>query len=227
MTKIYCFSATGRTLEIAREFERRLGCGIEMISRDTEACPCELSIVIFPTYCQNLPDPVRNFLPKMRSKRAVLIATYGKMAHGRVLLDAKELINSKVIAAAYIPIGHSYLGEPTGLDPDIIEPIFEKIDSETEASIPPHRKNPLADIAPAARSRTGVKLKRSDACTSCGVCTAACPMGAIENGLADRRCIRCLRCVSICPEGALSFSLNAFMKLYLSKSRKNELKIYT
>jgi len=44
-------------------------------------------------------------------------------------------------------------------------------------------------------------------CTGCGVCSAACPNGAIVAGLPPslvrERCIRCYCCQELCPEGAV------------------------
>lgn len=49
----------------------------------------------------------------------------------------------------------------------------------------------------------------SSACTECGRCLRACPMGAIEPDFKTTRhqdCLLCLRCQAVCPEGAVGFT---------------------
>ncbi len=52
------------------------------------------------------------------------------------------------------------------------------------------------------------KLKISDACTGCGLCSKKCPMGNIEmNGkkaVPDKQCTMCYRCISLCPKKAIT-----------------------
>ncbi|MFW5721753.1 MAG: 4Fe-4S binding protein [Desulfohalobiaceae bacterium] len=50
----------------------------------------------------------------------------------------------------------------------------------------------------------------SSDCTSCGLCAAGCPMGAIPSDRPDTvsrgECIACRRCEQVCPEGAIRFA---------------------
>lgn len=52
------------------------------------------------------------------------------------------------------------------------------------------------------------RLKISDACTGCGLCTRLCPMEnlMLENGRAKagNRCTMCYRCISSCPVQAIT-----------------------
>ena len=52
------------------------------------------------------------------------------------------------------------------------------------------------------------KLKISNACTGCGLCTRVCPMEnlTLENGkaAAGKHCTMCYRCISLCPAKAIT-----------------------
>lgn len=52
------------------------------------------------------------------------------------------------------------------------------------------------------------KLKISEKCTGCGVCTSLCPMKNISiidgKAVADNKCTMCYRCISHCPQKAIT-----------------------
>ena len=202
MTAVYCFSGSGHSRRIAEYFAERLKVPVAEITRDLKGIT-ETAVVVFPVYCQNVPSVVKDFIGDLKAKRVVLLATYGRISHGNVLWKAKRLTNAEVIAAAYIPMEHSFLNDDFEFNTDKLEPIFERIYAPRPAIVTKERKNPLADIFPAWRSRIGLRIIRSAACNDCGICTRNCPMGAVRNGNINGKCIRCLRCVSLCPNSAL------------------------
>lgn len=90
MTKVYCFSATGRTLGLARALAQKLSCGLEEfpIQRKTEPPDCQTAVVVFPVYCQSVPLPVKRCLPLIAAENMVLIAVYGRKSCGNALHEA-------------------------------------------------------------------------------------------------------------------------------------------
>jgi energy-converting hydrogenase B subunit K len=67
-------------------------------------------------------------------------------------------------------------------------------------------------------------LRANDQCTSCGVCAAICPQGALtkkENGdefslvYEPYKCVRCQRCVGVCRPEALSFGTKPLTHRFL------------
>ncbi len=227
MTAVYYFSGSGHSLAVARFFAETLHCSIEDISsRQVSSSVANIAVVVFPVYCQNIPSPVKNFLRRLKAPFAVLIATYGRISYGNVLCEAASLLSSEVIAGAYVPMGHTFLNEDTFFDSNALAPILDRIHSPRKASIPKEHKNVFADLFPALRSRIGVRIKKSGACTDCGICTKICPMGAMQGNRIERQCIRCLKCVSSCPQKALSFENIRALESYLTRPGKNETKIY-
>lgn len=225
MTSVYCFSGCGHSRAVADYFASELNTQVIEITPDTVSHG-QTAVVVFPVYCQNIPEPVKPFLKKLKAEYAVLVAVYGKVSFGNVINEAAGSTRAKIIAAACIPTGHSFLGEDASFDTEALAPIFERIENPREAKIEKKHKNIFADLFPSWRSRIGMKIIRRDTCTSCGVCTACCPMKAIRNGMISGGCIRCLRCVSSCPHKALQTRLSAVMGFYLRKKRKSELVLY-
>ena len=226
MTDIYCFSGSGHSMRVASFFKEKLRREVVPIGRNTVQGICDTAVVVFPVYCQRMPLPVAAFIKELKAKYAVFVALYGGIAYGRALYEAQKIFAGTVIAGAYVPFGHSYKNEAFVFDLNRLEPLLHKLLSREKVVIPKTPKNIFSGVAPAFRSRIGVRLIRSADCDGCNVCGACCPMGAMERGRAGRRCIRCLRCVSVCPKGALSFQLRAAMRIYLSRRRKDELKLY-
>ena len=217
MTQIYCFSATGRTRQIADYFADKLSS--QVYELPCESAVCGTAIVVFPVYCQALPAPVKAFLPKLTAARLVLIASYGHMSYGNVLWEASRLNKAPVIAAACVPIGHSYLNEETGFDCSLLDPILERIRFPREITVPKTHKDFFAGLMPGLRSRLGVRMKKTEACTDCRLCITKCPVGAMTEKGPGKHCIRCLRCACVCPAGAMEYSLTAPVRLYLRKKR--------
>jgi NAD-dependent dihydropyrimidine dehydrogenase PreA subunit/flavodoxin len=228
MNKIYCFSGTGHTKEIADYFATALNENIIDIRLNTTDCDdnIDVAIVLFPVYCQDIPVAVKKLLPEIKAKYFVLIATYGKMSYGNVLFEASRIVNGTVIASAYIPTEHTYLKESVKIDFSRLAPILNRINNPQRAYLPKLTKNPLAGFLPKMRSQIAVKISKTNACTECSICSNNCPMNAMENGVTNNQCIRCLRCVQNCPNNALRVRYNFFLKQYLKKKPKNELVVY-
>ena len=162
----------------------------------------------------------------MRARHTVLIATYGKISYGNVLYEAQKLLRGQVIAGAYIPMGHTFLNGDYNFDDTQLRPIVQRIKTPQQVAIPKTAKNPLANIFPGLRSRIGVKIKKEDNCTNCGLCEKTCPVGAIRNGRVHSQCIRCLHCVVNCPQKALQYKNSQILDIYLKSYCKEEYVLY-
>jgi len=225
MNRIFYFSGSGKTKRLAQFFEKELEISAESII-ETKDFSAETAVVLFPVYCQNLPDPIKDFLPKLDAKKVAFAATYGRKSYGNVIEDAAKLTKAEFIGGVCVPCGHSFLSEPDNFDFISLTPFWERIKNPQKATVKSAHKDFYADFIPAKRTRIGVKIIRNKNCNSCGICTENCPMGAIENGIIEKNCIRCLRCVTCCPQKALEFKTLWFMKAYLIPGRKNEIEFY-
>jgi len=227
MTTIYCFSGSGHSLAVAEALSGMLNCTIRQIGPETDGTAADdTAVVVFPVYCQNIPVPVKRFLKTLAAKHVALIATYGRISYGNVLFEAQNLIAGDVIAGAYVPTGHTFLDEAPTFPVDRLRPLAERIIAPRKLRLPKTRKDLLADLFPALRSRIGVKIIRSGQCSHCGRCEAACPMGAIQNGVIGSRCIRCLRCVTSCPQNALRYQNSWVLSQYLKRYHKDDFVLY-
>ncbi len=225
MIQVYCFSGSGHSRVLAQYIAERLHTAVIPITPDMKA-EADTAVVIFPVYCQNIPPAVKQFLRGLDAGHAVLIATYGKISHGNVLWEASRATRTQIIAGAYIPTGHSFLGQGADFDANELDAILDRVAAPQPAEIPRCGKNPFASFAPAWRSRVGLRLDKTEACNACGICTRACPMGAMQNGTPDSRCIRCLRCVSTCPQKALRTKMHPLLSSYLRRQRHKDTEIY-
>lgn len=227
MTAVYYFSGSGHSLAVADFFAKQLNCKlVEMGSYAITEPHEDVAVVVFPVYCQNIPQPVKVFLKGLTSRYVILIATYGRISYGNVIFEASKTVRGGVIAGAYVPIGHTFLNGDFSFDESTLLPILERAQDPRKAYIPKTRKNPLADILPAWRSRVGVKIIKTDKCLKCRQCEKSCPMGAIKNGVIGKKCIRCLRCVTACPHKALQFKNRWILDNYLKRYSKDEPKLY-
>ena len=227
MNKIFYFSGSGKSRRLAEYLGKVLDFPVIDINKIEQGeCSAETAVVVFPVYCQNLPDPIKDFLPKLNAKNIVFAATYGKKSFGNIIYDAAQLVDGNVIAGVCVPCGHSFLEEPDDFDFEALSPFIERIKNPKNAVITKAHKDFYADLIPAQRTRIGVKITKNKNCISCGKCAENCPMCAIENNKINKNCIRCLGCVSNCPEHALSVKTLWFMKIYLKAVRKNKIQYY-
>ena len=227
MNAVVYYSNTGQSRAVATYLAERLDYPLV----DLEACRqshFESLVLVFPVYCQNIPDAVKDFLSGITTEHLTPVATYGKMCYGNVLYEIqKKYPRCSVVAAAYVPTKHTYLTEDTPFeDYSLLDPLADKVKHPAPVRLPRAYKNPFANLLPALRSYLGVSVYRTEACDGCGLCTARCPQCAIREGVTSAACIRCLRCVSECPRGALAFKLRFPLRWYLRKRKVTRTVVY-
>ena len=147
--------------------------------------------------------------------KAVALVSYGRRAYDDTLLEMKEILTAcgfVMIAAVAALAEHTIIPSIASGRPDAADcaelavfgkKIMEKYQSGNESAVDVPGNVPY-------RIYNGVPAKpeASGACTRCGVCAAACPVGAIPADNPEKtdpaRCITCMRCVYRCPAKARS-----------------------
>lgn len=185
-------------------------------------------VLVFPIYCQNIPNTVKDFLKVVKCEKLSLIATYGKISCGNALWEIQRDFNFNVIAGAYIPTAHSYIeNDVVFSDFSSLQVLYKNILIGNEKVVfPKLKKNIFANFCKDARSRFNLKIIRNNNCNFCGECNKSCPNNAIYMGKTNKNCIRCLKCVTICKNNALTYKKGELLKAYLKKKKVNDLLIY-
>ena len=227
MNSVFYFSGSGHSRAVAQYLASLLDRqALDLTDGGLAVSRDDTVAVVFPVYCENIPEPVKNFLRELPPCRAALIATYGRVSYGNALFEAQALFLGTVIAGAYKPTGHTFLKGDFSFAREPLNRIAQRMKDPKAVTLPRTPKNPLSDLSPALRSRIGTRIRKNSRCDRCGLCEANCPMKAIRGGRITAQCIRCLQCVTNCPQKALEYKNSPILDLYLRRHQKNETKLY-
>lgn len=122
-----------------------------------------LLVLSFPVYAEDIPGILVPFLKGLVGDYAVINVTYGRVAAGKALSRAAEILKKQgftVIGGAEVPAAHCYLREKkNSVDLAELAKVAEKIENGDfrAAAIPRQAKHPLAGFFPAlgTDSRSG------------------------------------------------------------------------
>lgn len=174
----------------------------------------------FPVYAGRVPVLLRDEFAHLegRGTSAVIVGLYGNRDFDDALLEAADLLGERgfnVVAAGAFVGEHSLTARVGAGRPDADDvaaaqrfgaELGERLARARELPAPAIKgSRPYKELKPGA----DVRPITSDACTSCGICVARCPLGIIHEddpALVDVGCLHCCACVKSCPEDAKRFS---------------------
>lgn len=249
MNKIYYFTGTGNSLQIANDLSTKLGEGT--IFKIAEYCGERIELdtlgIIFPVYNWGLPLIICNFLEKLNvSERTYIyaVANYGGLA-GKALDQCKELLEKKGLklsAGFLINMPGNYILGYGAKDKKTQDKLFAKeaikindivkcINNKKEFGI--EKSHTIIDRVfcnyfykdVAGFHEADRNYIVNDNCIGCGLCAKRCSVNNITmiDGKPswNHNCELCVACIQSCPKKAIDYKgVIAKRKQYLNPNVK-------
>ena len=233
--KIYYFSGTGNSLQIAHQIAKGLeDCTNKSMAAQSPKEPVggsgESIGFIFPVYYVGLPLLVKEFVEKLNilpETYCFAITNYGRIS-GNTLGMLENILQKKGIKLSYadgVKMPGNYIVNYSPHNPDKVKEILKKsmnkVDKATKAIAKgtqrPVKKNILSRLLTKIAypslskniARWDEKFLATNECTCCRLCYEICPVNNIKiedcHPVWQHHCEKCLRCIQWCPTEAIQY----------------------
>lgn len=227
--KIFYFTATGNSLDVAKRFEGELYSIPKVLKNNQFDFEDEKIGIIFPCYGFAAPNIVREFIEKvtLKSPYIFVIITYGNKIGGCVNWFAQfaeknnihiQYADSLLMIDNYLPVFdiEKQKLKPKNIDENLSRLVSDVnqyklyinsgtfLDSMMTSSI-----QGLFKILPNLNSVKNFSVENS--CNGCGTCTKVCPRDNLtinknvgnSKPIYGENCEFCLACINLCPKKAI------------------------
>lgn len=225
---ICCFSATGNSLQTAKDIAEKLPDTelISMAGRGISITGYERVGFVFPCYGEGLPNIVRRFIRNLyfsENREVYYFAVVtGGGEPGNCIPQVNGLLRKKGAVLQYggfVRMYGNYLilhPQPDNAEECAMQShlaakrIADDILAKKQTAIPKSRflyALAYAIMAPNFKRGARMNFKVTDACVSCGRCVRVCPVGnvVLKDGKPafGNQCELCVACIQWCPQKAI------------------------
>jgi len=238
---IYYFSATGNSLEIAKQLSKNLKA--ELISipnaiKEKTICKSETIGIVFPVYCWGIPAIVSQFIHQLEANSSAYVfavATCGSSVGNTFNQFASELAKRNLSLAAafkvkmpgnYIPL---YGARSSKTQQKMFTKAAEQLPKIT-AIIQKKELHPSPKMNAVLRFINekfyAISIQHfktadkgfwvTDDCNQCGICVKVCPVANIT--LENKKpkwaghCEQCMACIQWCPKKAIQIGKSSIKR---------------
>ncbi|MGL1894192.1 MAG: EFR1 family ferrodoxin [Spirochaetaceae bacterium] len=231
-TELYYFTGTGNSLyltkQIANKFENSKIIPITNLDLTKDVISYAENIgIIFPVYCLDIPEIVKQFMKVLKTNNNSYIFiyySYGGSSGNTAFKSFKILKDNNIILSNYFGVklpDNSIVYTPPKENIKIIFDSaykiiissIDKICAKEISKAPPY--NYLNNIS-GALLKIGVWYLGfdrmyiiPDKCTNCNLCTRICPLNNIEENeslpIIKKNCEMCFACINFCPKEAIRY----------------------